>query len=105
LEVPEIYTIADDYALVMNFIKGKNDPTVYRNLDGINIVSSSSNKIQQIDIYDTKGQRLYESAMINSNLQVVKETFKEKILIVKIRTNQNVKSIKLLNQSKKQYEK
>jgi hypothetical protein len=180
LNVPEIYTIADKYALVMNFVKGESELTiplglktnllgatkltlsgmthyaadkielidvvanqtidithsdsyeyafnnltqgvkegqfylrilhsttgintpsegnnlyVSRNQEAINVVSTSTDKIKQISIYDLLGRTLYENDAVNSDLYAVQDRWtNEKFLLVKVITEQGVQSVKL----------
>jgi hypothetical protein len=185
LNVPEIYTIADNYALVMNFIQGQGELTIplglktnllsqtkliltgmnhyqassiefidmaanqtiditntdryeynfnnrtqgvnegqfylriqhsptgitppesdklriYRTMEGINVVSVSTDQIKQISIYDLRGRKLYHNASVNQDLYTVQDRWQgEKMLIVKVITGQNALSMKVINQINK----
>jgi hypothetical protein len=71
---------------------------VYRSADGINVVSSSTDKIQQITVYDIQGRLLYNAAHINSDLYRVQKSFNDKIVVVKVITEQGTHNLKLIKE-------
>jgi hypothetical protein len=69
---------------------------VTRNQDAINVVATSTNPIRQIDIYDLLGRKLYGNHSVNSDLHIVPDRWtNEKVLVVKVITEQGVQSVKL----------
>jgi hypothetical protein len=75
------------------------DLHIYRNQEEISILSVSADKIRQIAVYDLTGRKLYGNGSVNSDRYSVKDRWPdEKVLVVKVITEQKVQSVKLMKQ-------
>ena len=80
----------------MNEVAG-NTIQVRRSGEAINIVSSPNDLIKQIHIYDTQGRVVYSNTSVDTDIYWVKEQFgKNKVLVVKVATENNTESVKII---------
>ena len=71
---------------------------VYKAKEGIQVISSPGDLIQQIYIYDLQGRALYSNTGLSTDIHKVTESFEgQQVLVVKVVTERNSKSVKLNN--------
>ena len=71
-----------------------NDLKVYKDSRGIYVISSASDPILQVTVYDLQGRKMYESTS-GANYYPVEDNLKNSPLIVKVRTHNQTKTVKL----------
>jgi hypothetical protein len=75
-------------------VNGSDELKVYSDSKGIYIVTSSSDPVEKVEVYDIQGRKLYESRS-NSGYYPMQENHGNSPLIVKVLTKYNQKSVKL----------
>jgi len=67
---------------------------IYGASEGIYVISTSADPVQNVTVYDFQGRKLYESAS-GAQFYPLQENFGHSPLIVKVTTKNQVKSVKL----------
>ena len=75
-------------------VSGFDDLTVYGDSKGIYVVTSSTDPVLQLCVYDLQGRKVYES-FSNAKYYPMEENFGSSPLIVKVMTKNGTKAIKL----------
>ena len=70
---------------------------IYKTKGGIQVISSPSDLIRQIQIHDIQGRTLYSNNSVNADIYKVTESFDVQVFIIKVVTEKNTKSVKLNN--------
>jgi hypothetical protein len=70
------------------------DLKVYGDSKGIYVITSSSDPVQQVTVYDFQGRKLYESRA-NANYYPLQENYGHSPVIVKVVTANRVKTVKI----------
>lgn len=93
------YISIDGVTSIDNTLSEANEQVYFSN-NGIAVVSSVSNPIKQIMIYDIHGRLLYNRNGINASLFEVEDQLNSDVIIVKVVSEKGVKSVKLINNNK-----
>jgi hypothetical protein len=81
----------------IGFLPNKDNLQLVRSEEGINVISSPNNKIRHVFVYDVRGRLLFNSTPVNGDMYAIPKQFEEKVLIVRVMTENEVRSIKLIN--------
>ena len=69
---------------------------VYKSKGSIQVLSSSNDKIQQVYVYDLQGRALHADTSVNTDIHQIIGSFGSQVLVVKVITEKNTKSVKLI---------
>ena len=70
---------------------------VYSTESGIQVLSSPSDKIQQVYVYDLQGRVLHSNTSVDTDIHQITGSFESQVLVVKVVTEKNTKSVKIKN--------
>jgi c-di-GMP-related signal transduction protein len=77
-------------------VNASDEVKVYGDSKGIYVVTSFSDPVQKVEVYNIQGRKVYESAS-NSGYYSFEGNHGNSPLIVKVKTNNIVKTIKINN--------